>query len=107
MVICVCDFPFHSNKLFKGNLVKLKIKTGAPRMSFSRVTEEQTLEISRDGSVRFEKSNILDTEETRELLSPDATANIFTAFKDFFTILHLWVITNHLDFPSLCLAKHT
>ena len=27
MVICVCDFPFHSNKLFKGNLVKLKIKT--------------------------------------------------------------------------------
>lgn len=28
-------------------------------MSFSRVTEEQTLEISRDGSVRFEKSNIL------------------------------------------------
>ena len=33
-------------------------------MSFSRVTEEQTLEISRDGSVRFEKSNILDTEET-------------------------------------------
>lgn len=30
-------------------------------MSFSRVTEEQTLEISRDGSVRFEKSNILDT----------------------------------------------
>ena len=55
-------------------------------MSFSRVTEEQTLEISRDGSVRFEKSNILDTEETRELLSPDATANIFTAFKDFFTM---------------------
>lgn len=42
-------------------------------MSFSRVTEEQTLEISRDGSVRFEKSNILDTEETRELLSPDAS----------------------------------
>lgn len=31
-------------------------------MSFSRVTEEQTLEISRDGSVRFEKSNILDIE---------------------------------------------
>lgn len=30
-------------------------------MSFSRVTEEQTLEISRDGSVRFEKSNILDS----------------------------------------------
>lgn len=27
-------------------------------MSFSRVTEEQTLEISRDGSVRFEKSNV-------------------------------------------------
>lgn len=27
-----------------------------------------------------------DTEETRELLSPDATANIFTAFKDFFTM---------------------
>lgn len=55
-------------------------------MGLSRVTEEQTLEISRDGSVRFEKSNILDTEETRELLSPDATANIFTAFKDFFTM---------------------
>lgn len=37
-------------------------------------------------TIRFEKSNILDTEETRELLSPDATANIFTAFKDFFTM---------------------
>lgn len=74
-------------------------------MSFSRVTEEQTLEISRDGSVRFEKSNILDTEETRELLSPDATANIFTAFKDFFTIRfeanRLWQTPSGIRFAEV------
>jgi hypothetical protein len=78
MVICVCDFPFHSNKLFKGNLVKLKIKTGAPRMSFSRVTEEQTLEISRDGSVRFEKSNILDSQHRILLTSVVLDGSRFT-----------------------------
>lgn len=47
-------------------------------MSFSRVTEEQTLEISRDGSVRFEKSNILDSQHRILLTSVVLDGSRFT-----------------------------
>lgn len=100
----MCDFcDIHSNKLFNGILLKIKVKTGCPRIGFSPVTEEQTLEISRDGVVRFQKSNILDTEEEKKFLSPEATAMLFHVFSDFFTTNTLpkfqcsnrqwWVIT--------------